>query len=172
VAKERNIRKDKPIPNTVNTLLADENKLALIREKAEEGASIGTIEAIIGMPKGRLRSWLSKGEANAKTPYRRLYNMYRSWAAIARASAELQQLAKSPGSWLEKNSSARLLEEPEAVQSTTLNTLNVQNTLQVSEQALLSALQVLIASGHSIDGAIARDQITLDHKPNLNDKDS
>ena len=65
--------------------------------------------------------------------------MYRSWAAEARAAAEAQQLAKTPSQWLERNSSSKLMDEPEEK-----NTQLITNN-QGQQQAAFGAYQLLAA---------------------------
>lgn len=145
----------------IHDLLGDEQKMAMLQELVEIGSSIATVEAKLGMPPGRLSAWLVKGKEKARTPYRQLYIKYRSYAAEARATAEAQQLAKNPGAWLDRNTSAKVV-EPDTPSSGTglLPAPQAQtNDLRLGANALLSALAALQQSGVDINEALRKNQI-------------
>jgi stress response protein YsnF len=138
--------------------------MTLLQELVEGGASIGTVEAKLLLAPGTLSKWLRVGQAEARTPYRSLYVRYRSFAAEARAAAESQQLLKSPGTWIEKNTSSKLVEPPQEVQEQQLAIAGpIQNTndLRLGANALLSALAILQESGVNIDEAIRKNQAQI-----------
>lgn len=163
-------------PKGIYRLLGDETKLLEAQELVESGASVGTVEAKLGLEKGQLRKYLDKGERLPNSPYRRLYNMYRRWAGEARAVAESNQLAKSPGQWLEANTSARLLEDREdkptnapvsGVPAGPTQNIDQSGLLRLGAQAALGALSALIESGLSIDEHIRKGQLALNEPTEL-----
>jgi len=148
----------------VTDLLKDQDKLQTIRDLVETGASIGTIEAKMQMYQGQLKRWLLKGQEKKKTPYKILYNMYRSWAAEARAAAEAQQLAKTPSQWLERNSSSKLMDEPEEKNTQLITNNQGQQQAAFGAYQLLAAMKVLHNAGISVDAALEKDAIVLDQE--------
>lgn len=160
--EKKNLRKDAPVKRTISALLADPELMAQIRDLASRGASLGTIEATIGLPKGRLKKWLDFGEHRPKSTYRILYNNFRRWVAEARSIAEEQMLVKSPGQWLERNSSSKVLDTPEEQQTALINQGPAINLLQLGAAQALDAMRILIESGHSVDEALRKDQIHID----------
>ena len=148
----------------INQLLDDDMRMGMLQELAETGASIGTIEAKLEMPPGRLREWLEKGKIKPKTAYRFLYMKFRSWAAEARAAAESQQLAKAPTSWLDRNTSARIVEDssdPSSNAPALLAQSNIQH-LNLGAEATLNALRILATSQVDINQALIKGTVTVD----------
>lgn len=142
-------------------LLENERKMALLEDLVTTGASIGTTEAKLCLPQGTLAKWLALGEKKPRSPYRTLYMKYRSFAAEARAAAEAQQLAKTPSQWLERNTSARVVEPKESQDLPGLLPQSSANNLQVGANALLAALRTLQESGVNIDEAIRKNQVQV-----------
>lgn len=111
-----------------------------------------------------LRKWLAKGESRPKTPYRKLWNLFRKWAAEATAAAESQQLAKAPTQWLERNSTARLIQADEAKDLATHQskmTVIPNDMLRIGAQQVLNALTVLSDANISIDDGLRKRQISI-----------
>jgi len=152
-------------PFNVSTFMADADKMALVEELCTTGASISTIEASLGLSQGILRKWLNKGAVEPKTAYRRFYNLVRGWIAIARGAAEAQQLVKTPTQWLEKNSSAKLLNEPVDVISSEAPALPQKAQIAIGVQATINAMKVLQDSGISIDDMLRKDQLHITVNP-------
>jgi hypothetical protein len=163
--RKRNLRLNAP-PNQkqrgITKLLANGELLAQVREMAESGASIGTIEAAIGLPKGRLRDWLVKGDKQPKTAYRRFYNMFRKWAAQAKHAAEAQQLAKTPTQWLERNTTAKLIETEEDTSLIPTQTAVVDHSvLKIGAQSAVDAMKILVESGIDVNEALRKGMVHI-----------
>lgn len=163
------IRKDsfKPKQRIIDKLMDPENQyMAQIREKVEQGASKATIDALLMMPPGTIDRLLAKGQqaTDPKNKYKKFYLLYRRWAGEARSVAEAITLTKTPEKWMDRNSSNKLLESEEdrtiIQQSPTLNGPNHQSG--VTPQQLLASLKILQEQGISIDEALSKDAITLD----------
>jgi len=151
-------------PSQINKLLNDLGRLDRMQELAETGASIGTIEAILQLSPGLLRKWLTKGAARKNTPYRVLFNHYRKWVGEARALAESQQLAKTPTQWLERNTSAKLLNTDESESLSVINVSQVPVT-QIGAAAVMAALKLLSETKViSLDEAAQKNAITIEVK--------
>lgn len=148
----------------IHDFLDDPVKMGQLQELAETGASIGTIEAKLEMPPGRLRLWLEKGKLKPKTPYRFLYMKFRSFAAEARATAEAQQLAKAPTSWLDRNTSARIVEDNSSNEIPVVGIAAPINQLQLGANATLASLRILLESGVDLNEALRKNAVTLEDK--------
>lgn len=137
----------------VRDLLNDSDKMSLLQELAEAGASIGVIEAKLRLRQGTLKRWLDKGKVQKSTPYRILYDEFRSFAAEARLVAEQQQLAKTPSQWLERNSSAKILEDSPQDISILSGVPHLPDTakLQANQELLLEGIRVLLEARIPID---------------------
>jgi hypothetical protein len=147
---------------TVQELLRNKPQMKLIKQLASSGASLGVIEAKLKMRQGTLRRWLDKGRVRKSTPYHILFNEFRSWAADARLLAEQQQLAKTPSQWLERNTSSKIVEEPD--QPTTLLSgvpAAPPDTakLQASQTLLLAGLRALVEAGISLETGIKKQTV-------------
>jgi hypothetical protein len=149
----------------IHDLLGDEVRMSILQELAETGASIGTIEAKLEMSPGKLKGWLDKGKVKPRSPYRHLYLKFRSFAAEARATAEAQQLTKAPTSWLERNSSARVVEDTgDSSQAPALlgqAASNIQH-LNLGAEATLAALRILAGSQVDINQALIKGAVVVD----------
>lgn len=87
---------------SVGELLNDREALADIAQRVATGASISTIEMVIGLPPGVMKGWLRNGKGAKDTdPYGVFYRFYLCAAAEAKQIAESSLLAKQPGKWLE-----------------------------------------------------------------------
>lgn len=150
----------------IHDFLDDPMKMGQLQELAETGASIGTIEAKLEMSPGKLKMWLEKGKLKPKTPYRYLYMKFRSFAAEARAAAESQQLAKAPTSWLDRNTSARIVEDTDQSPTGAVPLLSAPptNQLQLGANATLASLRILLESGVDLNEALRKDSIHLEDK--------
>lgn len=141
----------------IHDLLSNDILLEELKEYVESGSSINVIEAKLGLPNGRLKEWLIKGKEKPRTPYRRLYTLYRSWAAEATATAQSTMLLKNPARWLETNSTGKMIEPPE---ESTVLALSPgvpgagQGMLQLPVEALVAGLRAMMESGHSLQKAI------------------
>lgn len=124
------------------------------------GASIGTVEAALGIAPNQLSRYLAKGKANKNTPYRHLYNLYRQWAANARYIAESKMVEKTPEKWLDRNTSAKLIETSD---DNILATQEQSNPTQfhLGAQQAIDLLAILQKSGISIDDALAKNQVSV-----------
>lgn len=171
------IRKDsfKPKQRIIDKLMDPENQyMAQIREKVEQGASKATIDALLMMPPGTIDRLLAKGQqaTDPKNKYKKFYLLYRRWAGEARSVAEAITLTKTPEKWMDRNSSNKLLESEEdrTIIQQSPNTLTGPNHQSgVTPQQLLASLKILQEQGISIDEALSKDAITLD--PNKDDED-
>lgn len=100
---------------TVVDFLKDEEKMSKLENCVATGASVATMEAILGLSPNCLKNWLAVGSAahKPKTPKekycRKLFKKYREWAGEARYLAESAMLGKRPADWIEKNSSSKLV---------------------------------------------------------------
>ena len=163
----------KPKKRIIDKLMDPDNHyLAEIREKVEQGASKATIDAILMMPPGTIDKLLDKGKdsKDPKCKYKKFYLLYRKWAGQARSVAETTTLHKTPEKWMDRNSSNKLLESEEdrnIIQSQPLLTQGHQSG--VTPQQLLASLKILQEQGISIDEALAKDAIVLDHQPQVED---
>lgn len=149
---------------TISTLLADHVRMSKMEEHVKNGASVGTVEAIIMMPKGLLMKWLKRGEAEPRTMYRKLFTLYRAWTAEARADAEANQLARTPSQWLERNTSSKLLDNVDDEQQSKLIVApgNNGSSVHIAATQLLTALHELRVAGISLDDTIDKGTITID----------
>jgi hypothetical protein len=156
----------------IHDLLDDPVRMGQLQELAETGASIGTIEAKLEMPPGRLRLWLEKGKLKSRTPYRFLYMKFRSFAAEARATAEAQQLAKAPTSWLDRNTSARIVEDTDQSEGAAVPMIGHTapiNQLQLGANATLASLRILLESGVDLNEALRKNAVSIEDKSNETD---
>ena len=168
----------KPIPNPppkrrrIAILLSDPDQLSQIRELITTGASISTTEAILEWPPNTLTKLLDKGKLQKAGPYRQFYIMFRAWAGQARHRAETQLNVKSPEKWLDRSTSARLVES-DAERQLALNAssnLPANNiAMQMGAEAVLKAFSVLAEQGIDINDALRKDQIHISNDPE--DKD-
>lgn len=175
------IRKEsfKPKQRIIDKLMDPDNQyMAQIREKVEQGASKATIDALLMMPPGTIDRLLAKGQqaTDPKNKYKKFYLLYRRWAGEARSVAEAITLTKTPEKWMDRNSSNKLLESEEdrtIIQQSPNNLLNGPNHQSgVTPQQLLASLKILQEQGISIDEALSKDAITLDTlNPNKDDED-
>lgn len=163
--QRRNLSAEPKIP-LIAVVLNDPSRLGEIEDLVSTGASIGTIEASLGLHRGQLRKWLTRGEQKPRSPYGTLFQMYRKWAASARAAAEAQQLAKNPSQWLERNTSAKLLDTDEGEITPVAATALVNATLQVGTNQMLQALAKLREAGISLDSAVDKGELQI--TPTLN----
>ena len=143
----------------INDLLNNDILLQQLQEYVESGSSINVIEAKLGLPNGRLKEWLIKGKEKPRTPYRRLYTLYRSWAAEATATAQSNMLLKNPARWLETNSTGKMIEPPDETTALALSPgvqggQGTAGMLQLPVEALVAGLRAMLESGHSLHKAI------------------
>lgn len=143
----------------IHDLLNNDILLEELKEYVESGSSINVIEAKLGLPNGRLKEWLIKGKEKPRTPYRRLYTLYRSWAAEATATAQSTMLLKNPARWLETNSTGKMIEPPEESTALALSPgvqggQGTAGMLQLPVEALVAGLRAMMESGHSLQKAI------------------
>jgi hypothetical protein len=98
--------------------------------------------------------------------------MFRAWAGQARHRAETQLNVKSPEKWLDRSTSARLVES-DAERQLALNAssnLPANNiAMQMGAEAVLKAFSVLAEQGIDINDALRKDQIHISNDPE--DKD-
>ena len=147
----------------IHDLLNNDILLDEIKEYVESGSSINVIEAKLMLPSGTFKNWLIKGKEKPRTPYRRLYTLYRSWAAEATATAQSNMLCKNPSRWLETNSTGKMIEPPEESTALALSPgVPVgQGMLQLPVEALVAGLRAMMESGHSLSQAVNK-PITLE----------
>lgn len=148
----------------IHDLLNNDILLEELKEYVSSGSSINVIEAKLGLPNGRLKEWLIKGKEKPRTPYRRLYTLYRSWAAEATAAAQSNMLCKNPSRWLETNSTGKMIEPPEDARSLALSPGvqgGGQGMLQLPVEALVAGLRAMMESGHSLSQAVNK-PVTLE----------
>jgi hypothetical protein len=128
-------------------LMNNPQKLELIRELAETGASVAVIEAKLQLKSGSISTWLAKGESNKRTIYARFRSLFRSWAAESTYAAQQQLLVKNPGKWLETSSTAKVVENVKStgLVPTTGNTQSISRP-NLAAEALAAAMKVLIES--------------------------
>jgi hypothetical protein len=164
--KQRNIKSNaKDRTPGIIKLLSDENAMGVIEDMASTGASIATIEAAIGLPEQRLSSYLRKGREGRNSPYKELYRKYRKWVSAARYIAESQMAAKSPEKWLDRNTSAKLLETQE--ETALIAAIPQPSTLQLGAQQAIDALRIFRKSGMSIDSLLDKNEVSIN---NIEDK--
>lgn len=171
VAKREQIPLTPPNKPFIRRLLEDDISLAKIRELAEHGASITTIEAQMKYPPGKLQLILQKGrsQVDSKGPYKRFYLMFRSWVAIARGKAEEVMSVKTPEKWLDRNSSNRVLES-ELDRSLALETAKSAVKPGVPVEHMKRALEILRQQGISIDEMLDKGQLHItSNQDNQND---
>lgn len=101
---------------TLLEFMKDPDRLEKLKDLVATGASISTVEAILGLRKGRLKEWLEVGASASKPKNaqekrcRRLHTIFRESAGEARYIAESAMLAKRPTEWLDKNTSSRIVD--------------------------------------------------------------
>lgn len=135
-----------------------------MRELVSTGASISTIEAIMEWSPGTLSKLIDKGKLQKAGPYRKFYIMFRSWAGQARHRAEAQLNVKSPEKWLDRSTTAKIVES-DAERQLALNAPSNPNAtnigMQMGAEAVLKAFSVLAEQGIDINEALAKDQIRI-----------
>ena len=138
--------------------------MGTIEDMASTGASISTIEAAIGLPEQRLSLYLQKGRTGKNSPYKELYRRYRKWVSAAKYIAESQMATKSPERWLDRNTSAKLLETQE--ETALISQAPPSSTLKLGAQQAIDALRIIRKSGMSIDDLLDKNEISV---PNIED---
>jgi hypothetical protein len=91
--------------------------------------------------------------------------MFRSWAGQARHKAESQMNLKTPEKWLDRSTSAKMVES-DAERMLALNApSNDQHAIgaKMGAQAVLAAFAVLAEQNIDINEALRKDQIRLPH---------
>lgn len=151
----------------IHDLLNNNILLEELKEYVESGSSINVIEAKLTLSSGTFKNWLIKGKEKPRTPYRKLYTMYRSWAAEATATAQSNMLLKNPSRWLETNSTGKMIEPPEESTALALSPgvpgagQGTAGMLQLPVEALVAGLRAMMESGHSLQQAVNK-PITLE----------
>ena len=144
--------------------MANQNRLGEMRELAETGASVATMEARLKLPIGLLNRWIEKGRSPKykNTVYKRFFMEWRSWVSVSRGAAESQQLVKAPSQWLERSSSSRKLDDPadNLTLSAPTNVPTPNTLLQLGGQAAILAMNELLKAGISIDDSLRKGTIT------------
>lgn len=130
---------------------------------AATGASIATIEARIMFPPQTLSKYLNKGKTQKAGPYRKFYMMFRSWAGEARHKAEASMVTKTPEKWLDRSSTARLIETPnESLLPSTPDNQSTNLSARMGAEAVLAAFAILSEQGIDLNAAIQKGKITVD----------
>lgn len=133
--------------------------MAIIREAVELGGAFSTVEALIGLTVGTIPRYLSKGIDPESGAYHTFYQKIRQWAAKAVLEAQASLKIKSPEKWLDRMSSAKLIEQAEDTQlAITARAAEQLSGLPpgVSHQTALKALNILVIQGQSLDEAMRR----------------
>ena len=140
----------------IEALLADTSKMTQYKEFVQMGASLGTLEAKLQLSRGSLSRWLEKGKTRPKSIYAQLYRFHCDAVADSRLLAESAMRDKSPEKWLEKNSSARVVEDTQVTQS---NSVQVQQAVGMGQ--IVGALKVLRQQGYDINQIIDSGNMAL-----------
>jgi len=143
------IKKDSRVArvNRCGTLLRNQVELDEVLEAAKLGSSLATIEAMVGLNEGTLRTWLEKGKDEKEKTYHAFRKMFLKAAAQARMVAEGLMLQKNPERWLDRNSAARELEQEVVVEQ---GGSGSKGGLVIAEK-LMEAVGVLLAQGYSME---------------------
>jgi hypothetical protein len=137
---------------------------------AENGASISTIEARVAIPPNTLSRILRKGREAKDGPYKKFYRLFRQWAAEAKYVAEGIMAKKSPEKWLDRSTTAKLIETEEENQIA--KQASSALVPGVEAKAVLAALQILRTQKISIDDALDKGTIDISPLPHhLQDND-
>lgn len=149
-------KKEPPIPikppsiPRIVRIMQDDDILDEIRDMAETGASLATIDARLKFPPNTMSKLLDKGRDKKSKTYYEFFMLFRSWVAEARHAAEANLAKRSPEKWLDRNSSARRIESEEdrtlAIRSNTTNA-----TPGIDASKMMAALKILREQNISID---------------------
>lgn len=148
-------------------LWKDDDKMELVTEMLRTGASLSTIEAKINLPSGTLSRWLRQGRDQKYGVYRDFYEHFRSSIADAKHLAEAKMLERSPERWLERSTTAKMVESEE---DAALAAQSHSGHIQVGAEKALQALTILHRQGISIDELISKGQLSVAN-PLLSKKD-
>lgn len=140
-------------------LWKDDDTMETVTEMLRTGASLSTIEAKIGLGSGTLSRWLRKGRDQKHGVYKDFYNHFRSSIADAKHLAEAKLLERSPERWLERSTTAKMVESEE---DAALAEQSNRGHIQVGAEKALQALTVLHRQGISIDQLIEKGQLSVD----------
>lgn len=175
-----NRKRKPPIPNVppekqkksrIRTILDSPDILDELEEMAATGASISTIEARMKWPPGALTNLINKGKTQKVGPYRRFYILFRSWAAEARHRAESAMNVKTPEKWLDRSTTAKMIESSEErILTETLKDEASGIQFKLGAENTLRTLAILKEQGFSIDEALEKGTITVNR--NLEHKDA
>lgn len=128
---------------------------------ASTGASLSTIDAKMKFPPNTLRKLLQRGQEQKEGPYRDFYIQFRSWAAEARWASESAMARKTPEKWLDRSSTAKMLESEEDAQLALNAPSNPSSIPGVDPNKLLKALEHLREQNISIDEAVDKGALSF-----------
>lgn len=162
----KNIPIVKPKVSRIRRLLKDDKALAAIREMAETGASLSTIDARMKFPPNTMSKLLAKGKEakESKDPYHKFYIQFRSWAAEANHIAEELLLKKSPEKWLDRSSTSKVIQSEEDKQLALEAPSNPQGNLPANNanpDTLIQALEILRAQGEDLNELVDKKAISI-----------
>lgn len=156
-----------PRVRRVVAILRSQEMIGKIRELVENGASLSTVDAIMHFPPNTLSNMLTKGRtATSKSdPYYRFLMMFRGWAGLARAQAEVMLAKKSPEKWLDRNSSNKIIATEEdnklAAEAPSNNAIIVKPVAGVNLETIERSLAILREQGIDINDAIDKGEFKL-----------
>lgn len=145
--------------------MGDDDLLGRIEDLAATGASLSTIDASLKFTPNTMSKLLQKGKEKRSKKYYQFYLLFRSWAAEAKHAAEANLAKRSPDKWLDRSTTAKMLESEEDMRlahSTQANTPKPG----VEAAAAIEALKILRRQGISIDDALDKDTISVNNGEN------
>jgi hypothetical protein len=176
LARQPKIPIEEPKLRRIIKILRDDDVLDKIRDLAENGASLSTIDALLLYPPNTMSKLLDKGRAakSNKDPYKKFFMLFRSWAGEARAHAELSLAKKSPEKWLDRNTSNKVIESEQDAQLAISAPSNaaLPSNAGVDLKTVMSALKILREQGADINESIDKGEfkLYLGHDKELDDE--
>jgi hypothetical protein len=153
-------KKKEPERRIATILKNKEEILERIEDMVTNGASLATMDAILKWPPNTLRELLNKGKEQKEGPYREFYMLFRSWAGEAKFVAEETLLKKSPEKYLDRSSTARIIDSEDDAQELLPGTTKT-NIPGVEANKVLKAFEALAESGIDVNDALKKKVITV-----------
>lgn len=153
---------NKPRRLRIDKIMSDDDILGKIEDLAATGASLATINAALMYPPNTIETLLQKGRDKVSKKYYKFYMLFRSWAAEARHGAESSMAKKTPDKWLDRSSTAKLIESEED-RSLALSAPSGPSTSGASIETMMKALEALRKADISIDDAIDKGELRISY---------
>jgi hypothetical protein len=140
-------------PGSVDALLHSQEGMKLLQTLCLTGASIGTIEAKLRLPKGKLKRWLKRGANPHSGSYHRLFLQMREWIADVRHQIEERMTLRNPELYLERSTSMALVEDFYDATQTASQEEKTNNGIDAEQlqKQMLESLKVLALQGFDLN---------------------